>query len=234
MSVQIGWCYVNTEGTAAYPPPEKLHIGKDPSPTKRGPLSCPAIRASSQGYFVIKSPFSLHLRFRKRGDVVSIIPVYPFTSINESKLKEILRLEPRDVWRSTDVPLLQIPSPYFFVTDDPIEIEQSPPIFSDTTTLNWRPLSGKFNIHGWHRPLNWAFEWDTKCGDLVVKMSEPIYYVRFYDSENRLISNPELKKIPLTEELRERLNSTAGVTAIQRGTSNLIRKASEDRTNNLL
>lgn len=234
MSVRIGWCHVNTEGTAAYPAPEKLHLGKDPSATKRGPLSCPAVRASSQGYWVIKSPFSLHLRFRRNADVVSFVPVYPFTTINETKLRELLRLESKELWRTPDIPLLQIPSPYFFVSDEPVEVEQCPPIFADTTSMNWRPISGKFNIHGWHRPLNWAIEWDTKCGDLIVKMGEPLYYVRFYDSENRLVLNPELHKIPLTEELRGRLNSSAGVTAIQRGTANLIRKASEERTGNLL
>ena len=149
MPTQIGWCFVNTEGPAAFPSPEKLHLGKDPSPTKRGYLSCPAVRASSQGYFVIKSPFSLHIRFKRKDDVVSFVPVYPFTTVNEMKLKELFRLEPRDLWRSIDVPLIQIPSPYFFIADEPIDVEQCPPIFADTTSMNWRTLSGRFNIHGW-------------------------------------------------------------------------------------
>jgi hypothetical protein len=189
---------------------------------------------ASQGYFAIKSPFSLRLRFKKNDDVVSIVPIYPYTTINESKLGELLKLEPRDLWRSDDIPLLQIPSPYFFVADEPIDIEQCQPIFADTTSLNWRIIAGRFDIYGWQRPLNWAIEWDTKCGDLIIKMGEPLYYVRFYDASGKVITNLDLIRIPLTEELRARLNSSAGVTSYQRGTAALIKKASEERSDSLL
>jgi len=232
--MKIGWCFVNTEGTAAYPPPERIHLGKDPSVTKRGHLSCPAVRAAAQGVFAIGSPFSLRLRFKRVKDVVSFIPIYPFTSINESKLSEILRLEPREQWRSDDVPLFQIPSPYFFVSDVPVDVEQTHPFFSDASTLNWRIIPGRFNIHGWQRPLNWAVEWDTKCGDLIIKAGEPLYYVRFYDAEGRIIATPDLIKLKLTDELRSRLNESAGVTAIQRGTASLIREASLNRKTSLI
>jgi hypothetical protein len=230
MGIKIGWAYVNVEGTAAYPNPERVHLQKDPSTTKRGHLSCPAVRATANGFYEIRSPFSLHLRVKKSVDLISFIPIYPFTTVNEPKLREMFRLEPKELWRSSEIPIIQIPSPYFFVADEIVEIEQFPPVFADTTTMNWRPISGRFNIYGWQRPLNWAFEWDTKCGDLIVKMGEPLYYVRFYDLDGRLITNPDLVKISLTEELRARLNSSAGVTALQRGTATLIRKASEERT----
>jgi hypothetical protein len=234
MTPQIGWCFVNVEGTAAFPQPEKVHLGKDPSPTKRGYLSCPAVRAASQGYIEIRSPFSLRLRFKKSDGAVSIIPIYPFTSVNEDKLGEMLRLEPRDLWRSDDIPLFQIPSPYLFVADQPMEIEQCQPIFSDASTLNWRIISGRFDIYGWQRPLNWAIEWDTKCGDLVIRMGEPLYYVRFYDASGQVVTNPSLIKIPLTDEIKSRLSSTSGVTSLQRGTAALIKKASEERTGSLI
>lgn len=234
MPNQIGWCLANVEATAAYPPPERVHLGKDPSPTKRGYLSCPAVRTAAQGYFAIRSPFSIHLRFKKNEDVASIIPIYPYTTVNETKLGEMIRLEPRDLWRSDDIPLLQIPSPYFFIADEPTDVEQCQPIFADTTSMNWRIISGRFDIYGWQRPLNWAIEWDTKCGDLIVKMGEPLYYVRFYDASGKIIINPDLIKTALTEELRARLNSTFGVTSLQRGTATLIKKASEERSGPLI
>lgn len=234
MAIKIGWSFVDVEGTACYPHPQKVYLEKDPSTTKRGHLSCPAVRASAQGYFSIGSPFSLRLRFKKVKDVVSFIPIYPFTSINESKLSELFRLEPKEQWRSKDLPLFQIPSPYFFLTDEPIQMEQCQPIFANSSSLNWRIIPGKFNIHGWHRPLNWAVEWDTKCGDLILKTGEPLYYVRFFDNEGRIISSPDIVKSELSDELRARLKSTAGVTALQRGTAALIRTASEDRSEPLL
>ena len=36
------------------------------------------------------------------------------------------------------------------------------------TTLNWRVIPGNFDIYSWQRPLNWAFEWDTRLGDLTI------------------------------------------------------------------
>jgi len=234
MGPKIGWFHVNIEGTAAFPSPEKVHLSKDPSTTKRGFLSCPAVRASAAGYFAVKSPFSLHMRFRRTKDVVSFIPVYPFTTVNEAKLEAMFRLEPREIWRSIDIPLVQMPSPYCFVADEPIEIEQCPPIFAETTSLNWRLISGKFDIYGWQRPLNWAFEWDSKCGDLMIKLGEPLYYVRFYDKSGSLIPNPDLLQISLTEELRTRLNASSGVTALQRGTAALIKKSAEERSKSLI
>jgi hypothetical protein len=174
------------------------------------------------------------MRFKLFKDVASFIPVYPFTTVNEAKLEAMFRLEPRDLWRSSAIPLVQIPSPYCFVADEPIEIEQFPPIFADTTTLNWRLIPGRFDIYGWQRPLNWAFEWDTKCGDLIIKMGEPLYYVRFYDKSGSLIPNPDLVRTPLTDELRSRLNASSGVTSLQRGTAALIKKSAEERSGPLL
>lgn len=234
MSAKIGWCFVNIEGTAAYPKPERVSLGKDPSVTKRGHLSCPAVRAAAVGYMSVGSPFSLRLKFRRRDNTVSFIPVYPFTSINESKLSEIFRLEPREQWRSADVPLFQISSPYFFVADEQIEVEQCQPIFANSTSLNWRIIPGRFNIYGWQRPLNWAIEWDTKCGDLVIRLGEPLYYLKFFDAEGRLISNPNIQQVELTEDLRAKLNASAGVTSLQRGTAALMRAASDERTGPLL
>lgn len=234
MATKIGWCFVNVEGTAGYPYPEKISLAKDPSVTNRGHFSCPAVRASAQGLFSIGSPFSLHLRFRKIKNVVSFVPVYPFTSINESMLAQLFRLEPREQWRSEHIPLFQIPSPYFFISDEPIEIEQCHPMFADSSSLNWRLIPGKFNIHGWQRPLNWAVEWDTRCGDLIIRAGEPMYYIRFYDESGKLIVSPDLVKTKLTEDLRERLNNAAGVTAFKRGTAALIRSASKDRSEPLL
>jgi len=123
---------------------------------------------------------------------------------------------------------------HIFVADEPTEIEQCQPIFADTSSLNWRIITGRFDIHAWQRPLNWAIEWDTKCGDLIIRMGEPLYYVRFYDASGGVIMNPDLIRAQLTEELRSRLSSASGVTSMQRGTAALIKKASKERTGPLI
>jgi len=230
----VGWCHSTAEGSAVFPAPERLHLPKDPSPTKRGALSCPAVRATAQGFYVVTSPFSLRLRYRQTGEVGTFVPVYPFTTINDAKLAEWLRVEPRNCWRSETITAFQFPSPYLFLTDEYAEIEQCHPILSEVSSLNWRLIPGRFDIYGWQRPLNWAIEWDTRCGDLIIRVGDPLYYVRFYDKAGSLITSPNLVKVELTEQIRKRVAATAGVTAIQRGTIKLIRSASVDRTGQLI
>lgn len=234
MTFDVAWCYSVEEGVAAFPHPEKVHLEKDPSPEKRGHLSCPAVRAVAVGHLLVRSPFSLRLRFNRSDDHVTITPVYPDTSIGQNRLGELLRLEPSNIWRSKDVPVIQFPSPYIFISDEFIEVEQCHPFLSESTKLNWRLIPGRFNIHGWHRPLNWAIEWDATAGDLLIKQGEPLYYLKFYDIEGRRIDNPNIKHIPMSSDIKRSLNSTIGVSGIQRGTAKLIHDASKNRTGNLI
>jgi hypothetical protein len=230
----VGWCFVVEEGTASFPPPERFQLPKDSSPMRRGHYSCPAVRAAALGNCVIRSPFSMRLRFRRRDDYASFYPVYPFTTLSEVKLSEMLRVEPRESWRGDDIPVIQFPSPYMFVSDEKMEIEQCSAILADSSSLNWRLIPGRFDIFGWQRPLNWAFEWDTRNGDLVIRAGEPLYHVRFYDEHGRLITSPNLVRVELDGELKRRFLSATGVTAIQRGTAALIKKSSINRKRKLV
>lgn len=230
LSETVGWCFSIADGVAALDKPEKLSLPKDRSPNKRGFLSCPAVRHSLTGIIVIRSPFSLHLKFKRTEDAFILTPVYPFTSIAPARLSEYLRLEPKESWRSDSVPALQFPSPYLFISDDPMEVEQFSPSLIETTNMNWRVIPGRFNIYGWQRPLNWAIEWDTKCGDLIIKQGEPLYFLRFFNKSQQTIGNINLVNIELTEELKERLSSTAGVTGLRRGLVPVMQKASDERS----
>ena len=232
--VKIGWFVAVSEGAVVYPAPTRFHLDKDPSPSKRGWQSCPAVRNVTRGVFVVTSPFSLHLRFRRLNDAISFTPVYPATSLSEERLSQMFRLEPRDSWRSDDTPVIQFPSPYVFVSDERVEVEQLMPAYGHVSSLNWRLISGRFDIYGWQRPLNWAFEWDVSCGDLVIRMGDPLYWVKFYDTCGAVIESPNLTPIRPSEELQERMSSFSGVTGTQRGTAKLIRESSKTRLTKFL
>lgn len=215
--VEVGWCLTALESHAAFEQPEKLTLPTDKTKNKRGFLSCPAVRYSLQGVVTIKSPFSLHLKFRKVENAYLITPVYPFTSVAQQRLEGMLRLEPKESWRSESVPAIQLPSPYLFVADEFLEVEQFSPSIVGTTHMNWRVIPGRFNIYGWHRPLNWAIEWDTRCGDLIIKQGEPLYFLRFYNSQAQVVDEIDLVEMQLTDEIKARLASTSGVTGLKRG-----------------
>ena len=234
VSATVGWCYSISDGIAALEKPEKLLLPKDKTPNKRGFLSCPAVTHALAGVVVIKSSFSLHLKFKRVEDAYLITPIYPFTSISHPKLSEFLRLEPKESWLSETIPALQFPTPYLFVADESIEVEQFSPSLVSVSNMNWRVIPGRFNIYGWQRPLNWAIEWDTKCGDLIVKQGDPLYFVRFFDGSGKGITDLNLIEIESTEEIKEKLSSTAGVTALRRGFKPILNKAVQDRKGKLL
>lgn len=146
----------------------------------------------------------------------------------------MFRLEPRDSWRNENFPVVQFPSPYVFVSDNHVEVEQLMPMVGDLTRLNWRLIPGRFNIYAWQRPLNWAFEWDIRNGDLTIRMGDPLYWVRFYDERGALIEDPEILQITPSPELLERMRSFSGVTAMQRGTAKLINEAKKSRSKKFL
>jgi len=121
-----------------------------------------------------------------------------------------------------------------FVADERIEVEQLNPALAKTSSLNWRVIPGRFDVFGWQRPLNWAIEWDTSCGDLVVRAGEPLYFVRFWTNEGQQIVEPDLVEIPLSDELERRMSTMLGVTAMHRGTAALMKRSASERTSRLL
>ncbi len=94
--------------------------------------------------------------------------------------------------------------------------------------MNWRVIPGKFDIYGWQRPLNWAIEWDTTLGDLIIKAGEPIYFVRFAPI-NRQVVEVKLIEIDMTLELEERLKATRGITSIKKGLTPIMKAQSKAR-----
>lgn len=187
------------------------------------------MRSTVQGCYAVLSPFSLALRFTRRDKIIAISPVYPFTTLSEGRFREIVRIEPRESWQSDDRPVIQMASPYVFVADEKIEVEQISPIMGNPTRINWRVIPGRFDIYGWQRPLNWAFEWDALGGDLMVRMGEPLYYLRFFSQGGAQIINPNLVKIEPSDELRKRMIEFSGVSGVRRGTQKLINEYSAKR-----
>ena len=232
--MRVGWCRTAQESSAILPDPTPVQLEQDASPSRRNFQSCPAVKSTLRGFHSINSPFALRLRAELRGRAIRFIPVYPFTSLSEATLREIFRLEPRDSWRRDDAPIIQIPSPYMFIADEPAELEQSSPILAKTSSLNWRLIPGKFDIYSWQRPLNWAFEWDISCGDLIVRMGEPLYYLRFWNAQGAVAKDLELFEIPYSDELQKMVRAIAGVTAFRRGTADLIKRTGERRSKKLL
>jgi hypothetical protein len=235
-ATRIGWCHSVADGSAVFESPTKVALPKETSALGKGFLSCPAVRDFFVGALQVRAPFSLHLKFQQSGSgSFSITPVYPRTSIRENRLREFLILEPPMTWRDNNFPVLQIPSPYFFVADEPVEVEQTQPLIAPSSRFNWRLIPGRFNIYDWQRPLNWAIEWDIRGGDLIIREGEPLYYLRFFDATTgAALRRVELLQIEMTSELEARVAMTRGVTGLTRGLKPVMKKAGALRTQKFL
>lgn len=229
MSTRIGWCSTANESPLAFPAPERFNPPKDASGQNGGFLNCPAVRGYFAGTFVVKSPFSLQLRYGETAGEPVIQPVFPFTSLSPDKAAEFVRVEPRASWRNPKAPILQLPSPYVFFADEPVFIRQEPPNLTTPASTSWRLIPGRFDIYAWQRPLNWAVEWTPAAGDLIIRMGEPLYFVRFESPSAGALEQIELIECPQTPEIQAQLASTRGITSLRRGTFSLFPQAAAKR-----
>jgi len=230
INTKVGWCLYGNEALVAYEAPAPLLPPKDLSVKGNGFLSCPAVRSFTAGIFIVHSPFSIKLRFTKGKDSFSVRPVYPFTSIAEELIPELVSIEPPSSWRSKRFLVFQIPSPYVFFSDEKLFLEQSHPLLTDQSAFNWRVVPGKFDIYAWQRPLNWAVEWDTDLGDFEIRVGEPQYILRFYSLTDAPVQKISLIKQNLSTEINERIKLTTGITKIRKGVSPLFEKSSQLRS----
>ena len=225
---RVGWAIASDEYKIAFEAPEKLHIQKDQSPNQKGFLSCPSVRSFAQSFYIVKSPYSIKLRAIDDGENINIFPVYPFTSIHDTLIKKLIMIEHPSTWRKSNTITIQVPSPYVFFSDQLVLMEQSQPMLTNQTKLNWRVIPGMIDIYSWQRPLNWAFEWDLTTGDFILHNNEPIYALRFFDG-NKHLNNIDLVEYPMSQKLKQQLTLTNGIAKVKKGLMPYFEKAKQKR-----
>lgn len=228
----VGWL-LNVEGASIIwdtPRPVRIESqSKDP----RSVGQCPSVLDFDRRHFVINCPIDVHLRLNLTGGGMEITNVLAEKSpIRAEALQRWIVFQPRHEWRHSERPVLQMLTSYVFVSDDPVYVNQYPPLFHYTPDRPGIQISGRFPIDIWPRPLQWAFEWHDTTKDLILRRGEPLFYVRFDGPDpaapTRLI---EAKKTP---ELESYMASISGVTEIVGQTYSLFKTARERRPARLL
>jgi len=202
----------------------------------KGLQKCPALLNFESQVVVVPCPFDLHLHidFDPKSDKVQLTNVLGNQSpVNPTKIPEILSVTPRDRWRDPNRPVLQIMTPYRFLTDQNVYINQLPP-FMHYSSTHWPGtlVCGRFPLNVWPRLLMWAFEWHDLKQDLILKRGEPWFYVRFEcEDPSRMIRLVEAEATP---ELRAYCNGLDGVTNYVKQTFSLFKIAEKRRPKQLL
>jgi hypothetical protein len=233
--VEIGWMIDAEKAGFIYEAPRFYQRNAPKSQSTKGVGLCPAVLDYESRIVEVPCPFDVHLRIG-RDDKGNMQLQYPRQHESESNPQYIARLittsNPSE-WREPSKPVLQLHTPYRFISDEPVYINQMPPFY------HYRPsplpgvmIGGRYPIDVWPRILMWAFEWHDIGQDLILKRGEPWFCARFeVEDPSRKVT---LVEAQMTPELAEYLKGMDTVTQYVARTFTLFPTARSRRPKQLL
>lgn len=234
-AVEVGWLLDTDKAHFIWAEPQRVRRN-DPAPTHAKSANyCPSILDHEARMFELSCPIDVRLRFRRddKGQPVLVNADGDKAAVRSKNLNRMLALLGEKEWRHPDRPVVQIITPYVFVSDEPVFMTQMPP-FLHYQANAWpgTVIGGRLPIHIWPRQMMWAFEWYDTSKELVLKRNEPWFYVRF---ETHDPSRPvRLFEAELTPELEEHRRGMTSVAGYVNGTYSLLKVAAARRPATLL
>ena len=233
--IEVGWA-IQAEKTGVIWDEPRPYLRKMPRPASpKSVQMCPAAIDFDARNFVVDCPVDLHLRMKmddeKGPQLINVAGIQ--SNVRPKHLGQMVALVNRAEWRHPDRPIIQIVTPYLFLTDEQVYMSQTAPYLDYIAPpLPGVLIGGRFPIHSWPRHMMWAFEWyDTKL-DLVLKRGQPWFYVRFEGPDP---SRPvRLVEATITPEVQTFIDSVSGVTNYVNRTFSLIDRARKRRPERLL
>ena len=233
--VDVGWILDTDKARFIWAEPRRIHRGDPPARHAKSVNYCPGVLDHEARLFEITCPIDLRLRFARndKGVPVLINADGDKSAIRNKHLNAMLAIVSEKEWRHPERPVVQIITPYIFLSDEPVFMTQLPPF------LHYRPdpwpgavIGGRLPIHVWQRPMMWAFEWYDTTRELVLKRGEPWFYTRFeaHDPSRPL----RLYEAERTPELVEHIQGASAVANYVNQTSQLFKVAQERRPERLL
>lgn len=178
--MDINWYIIDERFELVYKKPDKMlnPIIKEYNDSNNKKISkCPGINDMWSNVFVMRLPFDFSISFDKEFERVIIDE--DKTTIDAKEFSNIIVNDPK---LYTNYPIIQILSKQFFSSDKPCNVSIIPPIFHLHENDAWKHIrwsSGIIDIHNWHRPVNFAFEWIDISKTISFKKGDPIAYVVF-------------------------------------------------------
>ncbi len=233
--VKVGWLFKDDTATVVWDAPKPVHFdhGK-PSSSKSAQL-CPAAIQFDRLHYAINCPVDLHLRIAANADgQMQLTNVDgPMSTVRPTGLQNLLVMSPQHEWRHQQRPILQMVTPFVFVSDDPVYVNQFPP-FLHHNKHRWPgvQICGRFPIDVWPRVHMWALEWHDLSADLILRRGEPLFYVRFETTNpSSLVRLVEAER---TDALETYMRQITDVTNYVNQSFQLFETARERRPETLL
>lgn len=233
--VEVGWLLQTDDASFIWDAPRAL---KRPEPLPvhaKSVAFCPAVVDYETRLFEVPCPFDLQLRIGldEKGEPTLTDLAGDQSTMTPRSLGKIIVLSARKQWRHHDRPILQFKTPYTFVADEPVYLNQLPPVsYYRDPPLPGLVIGGRIPIHIWPRPLSWAFEWYDMTKDLILTRGQPWFYVRFETPE--ATRHVRLVEACLTPELKAYFAGINGVVNYVNGTFSLFNTAQQRRPERLV
>lgn len=233
---KVGWFFKDEKSSIIWDPPKPVSFDNLPRPTNsKSAMLCPAAVEFDRRHFVISSPIDVHLRMTPNGQGGLQLTNVEGTmaSTRPAGLQRLFVLSPPNEWRHPQRPMIQMVTPFVFVSDDPVYVNQFPPFLHFQKVQ--RPgvmLCGRFPADIWPRAHMWAFEWHDVTKDLILKRGEPLFYVRFETPDPA--GFVKLVEAERTEELVGFMDSITDVSNYVNQSFQLFKTARERRPQTLL
>ena len=232
--VDVGWLLDSEKATFIWDAPRRLSRPTGRTTHAKGVSVCPAVVDHEARIFEVPCPIDIQLRYKPNGDEPAVIDLAgEQSSIRPKHLGQMFVFVSRKEWRDPNRPIVQFMTPYTFLADEPVTINQLPPFYHYPATP-WPGLmiGGRFPIDVWPRGLVWAFEWYDTSKDLIIKRGDPWFYATFETPDpSRRVRLVEAEQTP---ELNAYMNGIKGVTNYVSRTFSLFNVARERRPTTLL
>ncbi len=234
-TINVGWAMEDQKASLIWDEPAPFRRSMPPPASAKSVQVCPSAIDFDAKHFVVKCPIDINLRIVLSPDKPPALQLLdgPGSTVRQKHLSNMVIVINKVEWRHPDRPILQVVTPFLFLADDPVWINQLPPFldYADPP-LPGTMISGRFPVHIWPRRLMWAFEWHDVKKPLTIRRGQPWFYVRFEGPEPT--SPVRLVEAELTPEVQRYIDSISGVTNYVNRTYSLFDKAQQRRPKQLL
>ena len=233
--VEVGWLLGKDASSVIWDAPKPVSWDFPAPKSSKSAQACPAVLQFDRLHYVINSPVDLHFRITKtpQGELQMVNVDGAMSPVRQSGLDKLMVMSPQHEWRHPARPMLQLVTPFVFLSDDPVYVNQFPP-FLHHQSDPWPGVQvcGRFPIDVWPRAHMWAFEWHDLSRDLILKRGKPLFYVRFETTDP---STPvRLVEAERTPEVESYLAQISDVTDFVNQSFKLFKTARERRPEKLL
>jgi hypothetical protein len=231
----VGWLLDTTSAGFIWSPPRRVMRDRPDQRHAKSLTQCPAIVDADARLFEILSPVDVQIGFKldenQRPVLVNLAGDQ--SPIRSKHLNQMVSIVNRREWSNPNRPVVQFITPFVFVADEPVYLNQLPPYnHYRRDPLPGLLVPGRLPVDIWPRHLMWAFEWYEIDKPLVLRRGEPWWYARFESTDP---ARPvRLVEAQMTPELREYMQGISSVTNYVSQTYSLFATARARRPARLL